>query len=764
MWLGANELGVTKRPTVAGVAGAIDFELHQLGWYAFEQLCRTICREVWQQPVEAYTRGPDGGRDGSFYGPWQDGSDGGSPAILQCKHMSNSAAHLAMSDLTLELKKVRRHVADGRCNVYVVMTNARVTGASAAAIDAAFQNVGVRRTIILGYEAMCEMLTEHKAMRALVPRLYGLGDLTEILDERQYAQAEAILATMHDQLARLIPVEAHRAGHRALRTHRFALLVGRPGSGKSSIAASLAVGAIDQYDARPVKLTRIEDLSTCWNPRDPHQFFWLDDSFGATQYDYAAANAWNRATPQIAAALRGGARLVLTSRDYIYAAARADLKLGAFPLIEEATVIIEVEAFTREEREQILYNHLKLGTLDRGVLRALRTVDLEAVAADASFLPELARRLGDPLFTRDAQIQSRAVLMDFFRRPKSFLLEVLVNLDRASRAALGLVHLHGNRLVSPYVEGPGDGAFLQRVGVSLGDAIRALSPLDGSLLRLTSSAGQRWWQFHHPTFTDAYQQWLADEPELLAEYIASARFPDLLRTITCGEVGLEGAVVVPQLQFELVLSRIFGERPTATGYERRIWTSAVIDVLGRRCAAAFVQAFITRDPGFVDDAFHVDAPVSQYASSALLAQTLLHLGLAIAAHRTGLVETLTDLAAEGTDGSFISDELWLQFFTERDLAELDRRVLDELDALDERVEVEISESGGDWASASDSVAGYEARYADHPEVLAARRRVERFQNYEPNTDEETEGSDDGEQELPRQPVNQTRSIFDDLAR
>jgi hypothetical protein len=208
-----------------------------MGWFSFEHLCRTICRETWRQPIEVYSRGPDGGRDGFLYGPWRDG-DSESPAILQCKHTASASSHLAPSDLKDELKKITKHVADGRCDAYVVMTNARLTGDSAAAIEKSFRAVGVRKVLILGYEALCELLTEGKSLRALVPRLYGLGDLTEILDERHYAQAEAILATMHDHLARLVPVEAHRAAHKALRTKHFALLIGRPGSGKSSIAAA----------------------------------------------------------------------------------------------------------------------------------------------------------------------------------------------------------------------------------------------------------------------------------------------------------------------------------------------------------------------------------------------------------------------------------------------------------------------------------------------------------------------------------------------
>lgn len=633
------------------------FELHKLGWFAFEELCRTICREVWNQPIEVYSRGPDGGRDGSFYGPWTEGI-ADSPAVLQCKHFSAAGHRLTMSDIESERDKALIHAAAGRCDVYLLMTNARISGGVAAGIEASFQASGIRRVMVLGYEAICELLTSHASLRALVPRLYGLGDLTEILDDRSYAQAQAILADMHDELARLVPVEAHRAAHRALREHQFALLVGRPGSGKSSIAASLTIGAMDLYDARPIKLSKISDLRDRWNPREPTQFFWLDDAFGATQFEQADAGAWNRETRQIAAALRGGARLIVTSRDYVYAAARSELKLSAFPLLDEASVVIEVEAFTREEREQILYNHLKLGRQQPQVVRMMRTDHLEAVAADLSFLPELARRLGDPLFTRNVDFRDKESLLEFFRSPTPFLFEVLQNLDGPSRAALGLVHLRGGRLPSPYVDVGGDAEFLHRVGVRINDALRALPALDGSLLRLVSAGDERWWQFQHPTFTDAYQLWLSGQPELLAEYVSSARLDDLRRTITCGDVGLKGALIVPRPLYGAVVARLM---EAAVGPNWR-WKGDLIPFLARRCSDEFVRIFAESAPEIVDDVFDMGLTLSVYDNERILAEILLRLGVATEAHRGHLVEKLIGYAVDGVDGSFLSDEKWLAFF------------------------------------------------------------------------------------------------------
>ncbi|HEY5264824.1 MAG TPA: hypothetical protein VIJ37_07500, partial [Steroidobacteraceae bacterium] len=51
----------------------------------------------------------------------------------------------------------------------------------------------------------------------------------------------------------------------------------------------------------------------------------------------------------------------MTSRDYIYKRARRDLKESAFPLFNESQVVIDVHDLSLQEKQQILYNHLKLG-------------------------------------------------------------------------------------------------------------------------------------------------------------------------------------------------------------------------------------------------------------------------------------------------------------------------------------------------------------------------------------------------------------------
>src|SRR4051812_32183284 len=105
---------------------------------------------------------------------------------------------------------------------------------------------------------------------------------------------------------------------------------------------------------------------------------------------------WNAELGALRAAVEGGARLVFTSRNYIWEAARPHLRTSAFPLFKESQVVVNVHALSEEERAQMLYNHVR--RIQPQPMRRRLKPFLPAIAANKSFLPETARRLGDPLF------------------------------------------------------------------------------------------------------------------------------------------------------------------------------------------------------------------------------------------------------------------------------------------------------------------------------------------------------------------------------
>ncbi|MEZ5717808.1 MAG: hypothetical protein R3E55_04880 [Burkholderiaceae bacterium] len=146
--------------------------------------------------------------------------------------------------------KVRKLVADGLCDVYVLMTNAGVSAKQEAQIRAdlieagALACVDIRADLDRGPDQ-----EQPSRLRMLVPRVYGLGDLSQILDERAYAQARAVLESLREDLAKVVITDSYRKAVSALDEHGFVLLIRRTRSGKEqTIAYMLAMAAAGKVE------------------------------------------------------------------------------------------------------------------------------------------------------------------------------------------------------------------------------------------------------------------------------------------------------------------------------------------------------------------------------------------------------------------------------------------------------------------------------------------------------------------------------------
>jgi len=169
-----------------------------------------------------------------------------------------------------------------------------------------------------------------------------------------YYRFEPEIGPRDPSLSRVVLTGVYDKAVRAFETHGFVLLLGEPASGKTTIAAMLAMAAIDQWNVSTLKLETAPQMVDRWNTEDPARFYWIDDAFGVLQFEQDLVLEWNRIFPKIKAMINGGARIVLTSRDCIYKRAKQHLKESAFPLMQESQVVINVHEITLKERKQIL--------------------------------------------------------------------------------------------------------------------------------------------------------------------------------------------------------------------------------------------------------------------------------------------------------------------------------------------------------------------------------------------------------------------------
>jgi len=673
------------------------YDLHQLGWHNFQQLCLTISREVLGQTVQSFLDSRDGGRDGAFVGTWEarNGEDLRGRFVIQCKFTSKVDRALKLSDVEDELAKAKRLAQRNRCDCYLLLTNFGISGIRDEKIEDAFLSVGIKQFRCYGADWICQLIRDKSRLRMLVPRVYGLGDLSQILDERAYDQARTVLDAMREDLSKVVLTGAYQSAVTALDEHGFVLLLGEPACGKTTIAGMMAMAAVDQWKASTLKLETSHEMIARWNPHEPKQFFWIDDAFGVAQYELSLALDWNRIFPKVRAMMKAGARIVLTSRDYIYRRAKRDLKESAFPLMHESQVVIDVRNITTEERRQILYNHIKLGDQPVNFRRKTKPF-LGKIAAHPRFSPEMARRLGNSQFTRDLRI-SETNLMNFVERQEQLLQDIISSLDKYSRAALGLIFMRSDALESPVEIHDSEASALARLGSNLGETITALQAMQGSLTVHVKEAGRALWRFKHPTVGDAYGRILLTDPELMDVYIQGAPTEELLDTITCGDLGLEGAVVIPRSLYNLMMEKLSEFNNPRSFDKSQAWTRQCDTemFLARRCDRNFLDQYLKIDPGPLQRLSETSFYLA--SSKVNLALRLFAFGLLPEEHRKKFVKIVTECTIEGSDSDFFENKELRKVFTADEQENLMNRCRTELipKLADARVLWECKHSGDD---------------------------------------------------------------------
>ena len=756
------------------------YDLHKLGWNSFQQLCLTITREILGQTVESFLDTSDGGRDGAFIGTWKaEGQENLSGAyVIQCKFTSKANHVLKVSDLSDETKKARKLVERGLCESYVLMTNAGLTGTVSSRVKELFESAGVKHFRVFGVTWINQQILENKRLRMLVPRVYGLGDLSQILDERAYIQARAILESMREDLAKVVVTDAYKRAAAALDKYSFVLLIGEPAAGKTTIASLLAMAAIDQWNVSTLKLDHPDLVVERWNPNEPSQFYWMDDAFGVTQYEGPLVRRWNHVLSRIPSMLGRGAKIVMTSRDYIYNRARRDLKVSVLPLLEESQVVIHVHDLSTEEKRQILYNHLKLGEQPRS-FRAQIKPHLEGVAGHGRFIPEVARRLGTPFFTRDLTITASNI-DQFVERREELLKEILLGLDFDSKAALALIYMRNGRLESPIRLQPSEQEALDRLGSRLGGCVDALEALRDSLVVLSRVNGEAVWEFRHPTVGDAFGAILVQNAEYLGIFIKGSAPERLMQQVTCGNVGVDKAVVVPtSLYAEMVdkLEEVSGRKSGAPASTERFFSRWTLQsFLAHRCSKAFLSLYLQRNPGLFEAVSDPGLSL-ELVPEVPLAVRLHEVGLLPEEHRKRFVQTVSEYALQGIDGLALRDQGIQGLFTDDEFEDFLQRV--QTDVL-----VHLDSIRGEWESdysQHESPEQHMDGYLTFLESLSARfgddkgalRQIEEQRSLTYEWIDETKGGEFEEEdtpqlgavELPDNPKRSTkgtRSIFDDI--
>ena len=227
-----------------------------------------------------YREANDGGQDATYLIPPLTPGEAACGTV-QCKHVSDPNRRMKLSDLTTEVPKIERLVVDGEANTYIFVSNMGLDAPVAKKMRKKLSGLGVKNPHIWGKEKLVSVIRSSARLRALVPQVYGLGDLSTIIDERAVEQTRAMLGHWLPKLKSYVTTDSHDRAVRALEKHGTVLLLGNPSTGKSTIGAILSTIASEDCSHTVLQITSPRDFETHWSTYDRRRFFWIDDAFGS---------------------------------------------------------------------------------------------------------------------------------------------------------------------------------------------------------------------------------------------------------------------------------------------------------------------------------------------------------------------------------------------------------------------------------------------------------------------------------------------------
>jgi hypothetical protein len=340
---------------------------------------------------------------------------------------------------------------------------------------------------------------------------------------------------------------------------------------------------------RCYKLDGPEGLLDSWNPNEPHGFYWIDDAFGPNQPREDYIDRWIAMMPKIQAAIAGKNRFVLTSPRHIYEAAKPKLGSRNHPLFRDGRAIVDVGALTDQERRQILYNHIKAGNQPPTWKSRIKP-QLETLSREATLLPEIARRLADPAYTKHISTAFDD-LLKFIREPREHLLQTIKELSKLHRSALTLVFLHRGYMPVGGASPEMMQLVLTHFAVDAESLGQALLHLRDSFLVQTATSIGSYWNFKHPTIADAIGEMLGQTEGMVELYLRGSKSHSIRREAVCVNAPrVPDAVLVPTSLDELLVERL-AELPDEIWLNRTLFA-----FLSERASDRLFRIFVTHHP------------------------------------------------------------------------------------------------------------------------------------------------------------------------
>lgn len=315
----------------------------------FEDFVRDILQNFLDVYIESFTSGRDGGIDLRF------GQSKDKKIIVQAKRYQDYDSLLSV--LKKEVSKVRRLSPER----YMLATSVGLTPKRKREIFELFSPYIKDTSDIFGKDDLNNLLNQYPDIETRYYKLWlsSTNILQTIINKEAVNWSDFELEDIRSQISVYVKNKSFDRAISILKEHRYVIISGIPGIGKTTLARMLAYHFLAHGYEQFVMIPGKFDNALKLYQKEKKQVFFFDDFLGANVFEHGGNGFDRNLISFINAIKRDNNKIfILTTREYILSDALLYYDKLKNSNIDLVKCLLELDYYTKTIRARILYNHI----------------------------------------------------------------------------------------------------------------------------------------------------------------------------------------------------------------------------------------------------------------------------------------------------------------------------------------------------------------------------------------------------------------------